>query len=34
MAGDDWAKLGVTVAIWVGVPLVLGLLRLRRHELK
>ena len=34
MAGDDWAKLGVTVAIWVGIPLVLGLLRLRRHELK
>ena len=34
MAGDDWAKLGVTVAIWVGLPLVLGLLRLRRHELK
>ena len=34
MAGDDWAKLGVTVAIWVGVPLVLGLLRLQRHELK
>ena len=34
MAGDDWAKLGVTVAIWVGLPLLLGLLRLRRHELK
>jgi ABC-2 type transport system permease protein len=34
MAGDDWAKLGVTVAIWVGLPLVLGLLRLHRHELK
>jgi ABC-2 type transport system permease protein len=34
MAGDDWAKLGVTVAIWVGIPLVLGLLRLQRHELK
>ena len=34
MAGDDWAKLGVTVAIWVGIPLVLGLLRLHRHEMK
>jgi len=34
MAGDDWAKLGVTAAIWIGVPLVLGLLRLHRHEMK
>lgn len=34
MAGDDWAKLAVSMAIWIGVPLVLGLLRLRRYELK
>jgi ABC-2 type transport system permease protein len=33
MAAGDWARLGVSTAIWVGVPLVLGLLRLRRHEL-
>ena len=34
MDSGDWARLGVSVAIWVGLPLVLGLLRLRRHELK
>jgi ABC-2 type transport system permease protein len=34
MEGDDWAKLAVSLAIWVGVPLVLGLVRLRRHEIK
>jgi ABC-2 type transport system permease protein len=34
IAGDGWAKLAVTVAIWVVLPLALGLLRLRRHELK
>ena len=34
MEGDDWAKLAVSMAIWVGVPLVLGLLRLRRYEIK
>ena len=32
--GAGWAHLGVTVAIWVALPLALGLLRLRRHELK
>jgi ABC-2 type transport system permease protein len=32
--GEQWAHFGVTAAIWVGLPLVLGLLRLRRHELK
>jgi ABC-type transport system involved in multi-copper enzyme maturation permease subunit len=32
--GIGWAHLGVTVAIWVVLPLVLGLLRLGRHELK
>lgn len=34
MEGDDWGKLAVSMAIWVGLPLVLGLLRLRRHEIK
>jgi ABC-2 type transport system permease protein len=33
MASGDWARLGVSTAIWVGLPLLLGLLRLRRHEL-
>ena len=32
--GAEWGHFWVTAAIWVGVPLVLGLLRLRRHELK
>ena len=32
--GAGWAHLAVTVAIWVVLPLALGLLRLRRHELK
>jgi hypothetical protein len=32
--GSGWAHLAVTVGIWLVVPLVLGLIRLRRHELK
>ena len=32
--GAGWSHFAVTAAIWVGLPLVLGLLRLRRHELK
>jgi ABC-2 type transport system permease protein len=32
--GAEWAHFGVTAAIWIGIPLVLGLLRLARHELK
>ena len=34
MAGGDWARLATSVALWIGVPLVIGLLRLRRSELK
>ena len=34
IAGDGWSKLAVTVVIWVVLPLVLGLVRLHRHELK
>ena len=32
--GAGWSHFAVTAAIWVGLPLVLGLLRLRRHDLK
>ncbi|MDM8083981.1 ABC transporter permease [Cellulomonas cellasea] len=32
MAGDDWARLGVSVAAWVGVPLAIGLWRTGRRE--
>jgi ABC-2 type transport system permease protein len=32
--GAGWAHVAVTVAIWFVLPLVLGLLRLHRHELK
>jgi ABC-2 type transport system permease protein len=34
MAGGDWSRLAVSVAIWLGIPLLVGLLRLRRSELK
>lgn len=34
MEGDDWGKLAVSMLIWVGVPLLLGFLRLRRNEIK
>jgi hypothetical protein len=32
--GAGWAHFAVTAGIWFVLPLVLGLLRLRRHELK
>ena len=32
--GSGWAHFAVTFGIWVVVPLVAGMLRLRRHELK
>ena len=34
MSGTDWAQLGTATAVWVGVVLAIGLLRLRRTELK
>jgi ABC-2 type transport system permease protein len=34
MASGDWARLATSVALWLGVVLVIGLLRLRRSELK
>jgi ABC-2 type transport system permease protein len=33
MAGTDWAKLAATVALWVLVPLVAGLVRVTRREM-
>ena len=32
--GEEWAKLGSTTMIWIVVPLVVGLLSLRRSEVK
>ena len=34
MAGADWARLATSLALWLLLPLVLGLLRLRRAEVK
>lgn len=32
MTGESWAKLATSVAVWVVLPLVLGLVRLHRRE--
>lgn len=32
LTGGEWARLGVSVAVWVGVPLVAGLFRTIRRE--
>jgi ABC-2 type transport system permease protein len=34
MTGTNWAQLATATAVWVGVVLVIGLIRLRRTELK
>ncbi|MEU8005403.1 ABC transporter permease [Catellatospora sp. NPDC049111] len=34
MTGRDWARLGTSVAVWIVVPLVLGLIRVHRREVK
>jgi ABC-2 type transport system permease protein len=34
MTGTDWAQLGTAAGVWVGVVLVIGLIRLMRTELK
>jgi ABC-2 type transport system permease protein len=34
MTGTDWAQLATASAVWVGVVLAIGLIRLRRTELK
>ena len=34
LTGEEWAQVGVTAVIWIGLPLVLGVIRLLRSELK
>jgi hypothetical protein len=34
VAGGDWGRAATSVALWLGVPLVAGLIRLTRHEVK
>lgn len=34
MAGGDWARLAVSLGLWLILPIAIGLLRLRRHELQ
>lgn len=34
MTGRDWARLGTSVAVWIMIPLVLGLIRVARREVK
>ena len=34
MAAGDWARLATSCALWIGLPLLLGALRLRRAEVK
>ncbi|WP_277213589.1 ABC transporter permease [Isoptericola croceus] len=34
MGGEQWAQLVVTTAIWVGLPLLVGILRVHRGEIK
>jgi ABC-2 type transport system permease protein len=34
MTGTDWAQLATASAVWVGLVLIVGLIRLRRTELK
>lgn len=34
MGGEQWAQLAVTTAIWVGLPLLVGILRVQRGEIK
>ena len=34
VSGTEWARAGTSLLLWLGVPLVLGLVRLSRHEVK
>jgi ABC-type transport system involved in multi-copper enzyme maturation permease subunit len=34
VSATEWAKAATALALWLGVPLVLGLIRLSRHEVK
>jgi ABC-2 type transport system permease protein len=33
-SGDDWAKVAVSAAIWVAIPIIVGLIRVDRREVK
>lgn len=33
-AGDEWSRIGVSMAIWIGVPLAIGVWRVLRREVK
>jgi ABC-2 type transport system permease protein len=33
MTGEAWAQLATSMALWIGVPMAIGLVRLRRREL-
>ncbi len=32
--GEDWAKMAVSSFVWIGIPLVLGMIRMNRREVK
>ncbi|WP_067487523.1 ABC transporter permease subunit [Actinomadura hibisca] len=34
VSGEDWARLGVSLAVWLVLPLVAGVIRLTRREVK
>jgi ABC-type transport system involved in multi-copper enzyme maturation permease subunit len=34
LSSGDWARIGTTVALWLIAPLVIGMFRLSRHEVK
>ncbi|GAA3977639.1 hypothetical protein GCM10023085_70080 [Actinomadura viridis] len=34
MTGDEWSRVGVTLAVWLVLPLVIGVFRLSRREVK
>jgi ABC-2 type transport system permease protein len=34
IAGGDWARMGTTAALWIALPALVGLMRLRRSEVK
>jgi ABC-2 type transport system permease protein len=34
MSATEWARAGTTIAVWVGVPLLVGLWRIRRDEVR
>jgi ABC-2 type transport system permease protein len=34
MSGGDWARLGTSLALWVGLTMAIGMWRLLRAELK